>query len=51
MQLYEKAADGDMKSLELASGYQEQLETHDFYSIDIRNRACRKWIGADCHRS
>lgn len=34
MQLYEKAADGDMKSLELASGYQEQLETHDFYSID-----------------
>ena len=34
MQLYEKAADGDMKSLELAAYYQEQLETHDFYSID-----------------
>ena len=36
MQLYEKAADGDMKNLELAACYQEQLETHDFYSIDIR---------------
>lgn len=34
MQLYEKAADGDLKSLELAAHYQEQLETHDFYSID-----------------
>ena len=34
MQLYEKAADGDMKNLELAAYYQEQLETHDFYSID-----------------
>ena len=34
IQLYEKASDGDMKSLERASYYQEQLETHDFYSID-----------------
>ena len=34
MELYEKAADGDMKSLELAAYYQEQLEAHDFYSID-----------------
>lgn len=34
MQLYEKAADGDSKSLELAAHYQEQLETYDFYSID-----------------
>lgn len=34
MQLYEKAADGDSKSLELAAYYQEQLETYDFYSID-----------------
>lgn len=34
IQLYEKAADGDMKNLELAAYYQEQLETHDFYSID-----------------
>ena len=34
MELYEKAADGDMKSLELAAHYQEQLEAHDFYSID-----------------
>ena len=34
MQLYEKAADGDMKNLELAAYYQEQLETHGFYSID-----------------
>ena len=34
LQLYEKAADGDMKSLELAARYQEQLEAHDFYSID-----------------
>ena len=25
-----KAADGDMKSLELAARYQEQLEAHDF---------------------
>lgn len=30
MQLYEKAADGDMKNLELAAYYQEQLETHGF---------------------
>ena len=30
LQLYEKAADGDMKSLELAARYQEQLEAHDF---------------------
>ena len=34
LQFYEKAADGDMKSLELAARYQEQLEAHDFYSID-----------------
>ena len=34
MQLYERAADGDTKSLELAAHYQEQLEAHDFYSID-----------------
>lgn len=34
MRLYEKAADGDTRSLELAARYQEQLENHDFYSID-----------------
>ena len=34
LQLYERAADGDTKSLELAAHYQEQLEAHDFYSID-----------------
>lgn len=34
MELYEKAAGGDMKSLEMAARYQEQLEAHDFYSID-----------------
>lgn len=34
MELYKKAAAGDMKSLELAARYQEYLETHDFYSID-----------------
>ena len=34
IQLYEKAAEGDLRSMELAARYQEQLETHDFYSID-----------------
>lgn len=34
--LYEKAACGDKAALELAAGYQEQLEIHDFYSIDNR---------------
>ncbi len=34
MELNEKAAEGDMKSLELAAQYQEQLEASDFYSID-----------------
>ena len=34
MELYEKTAGGDMKSLEMAARYQEQLEAHDFYSID-----------------
>lgn len=34
MRLYEKAADGDAESLEQAAYYQEQLEAHDFYSID-----------------
>ena len=34
MKLYEKAAEGDNKSMELAARYQEQLEIHDFYSID-----------------
>ena len=48
MQLYEKAADGDMKSLELAAYYQEQLETHDFYSIDTAIERVCKWSGAAC---
>lgn len=48
MQLYEKAADGDMKNLELAAYYQEQLETHDFYSIYTCDRARCKWAGAAC---
>ena len=34
MRLYEKSADGDAESLEQAAYYQEQLEAHDFYSID-----------------
>lgn len=34
MQLYEKAADGDWTSLELAARYQEQLERRGFYSLD-----------------
>ena len=33
-QLYEKAAEGDGRSLELAARYQEELEARDFYSID-----------------
>ena len=33
-QLYEKAAEGDDRSLGLAARYQEELEACDFYSID-----------------
>lgn len=32
--LYERAAAGDSKALNLAAQYQEQLEYHNFYSID-----------------
>lgn len=35
-QLYEKAAAGDTECLTLAAKYQEQLEIHDFYSIDTQ---------------
>lgn len=34
MQFYEKAAEGDVRSLEVAARYQEELEACDFYSID-----------------
>lgn len=34
MELYENISEDNLKSLELAAQYQEQLETHDFYSID-----------------
>lgn len=33
---YERAAVGQMEYLDLAAKYQEQLEIHDFYSIDTR---------------
>ena len=34
MQFYEKAAEGDVRSLEVAARYQEELEACDFYYID-----------------
>ena len=33
---YEKAATGNMEYLSLAAKHQEQLEIHDFYSIDTQ---------------
>lgn len=34
--LYEKAADGNMDYLNRAASFQEELEIHDFYSIETR---------------
>lgn len=52
-QLYEKAAVGDINALNLAAQYQEQLELHDFYSIDmaveqVANGLGLLAIGLDC---
>ena len=43
--LYEKAAMGHGDSLHLAAQYQEQLEIHDFYSIDTRIEQVAKGLG------
>lgn len=43
--LYEKAAMGHGESLHLAAQYQEQLEIHDFYSIDTRIEQVAKGLG------
>lgn len=54
MQLYEGAASsGDERSLELAAYYQEQLEIHEFYSIDtaidrVANGLGLLAIGLEC---
>lgn len=45
LQLYKKAADGDRKSLELGARYQEQLEVHNFYSIDTVIERVAKGLG------
>ena len=45
MQLYEKAAEGDSRSLELAARYQEQLEKHNFYSIDTEIERVANGLG------
>ena len=51
--LYEKAAMGQGECLDLAARYQEQLEIHDFYSIDtqidqVANGLGLFAIGLDC---
>lgn len=45
IKLYEKAAQGDEKSLETAAQYQEQLEVHDFYSIDTEIERVANGLG------
>ena len=42
---YEKAAMGDMEYLSLAAKYQEQLESHDFYSIDTQIEQVANGLG------
>lgn len=43
--LYEKAARGHTECLGLAARYQEQLEIHDFYSIDTRIEQVASGLG------
>ena len=48
MQLYEKAADGDMKSLELAAYYQEQLKHMTSIPLILRSSALQMgWAACD----
>ena len=42
---YEKAAMGDMEYLSLAAKHQEQLEIHDFYSIDTQIEQVANGLG------
>ncbi len=42
---YEKAATGDMEYLSLAAKHQEQLEIHDFYSIDTQIEQVANGLG------
>jgi ATPase subunit of ABC transporter with duplicated ATPase domains len=44
-QLYEKAGRGDMECLDLAARYQEQLEVHNFYSIDTQIEQVANGLG------
>lgn len=43
--LYEKAAEGEAGSLGRAARLQEELETHDFYSIDTRMEQVANGLG------
>ena len=45
MELYEKAASGDMRCLELAASCQEQLEKQDFYSIETKIERVANGLG------
>lgn len=42
---YEKAAAGHMEYLSLAAKHQEQLEIHDFYSIDMQIEQVANGLG------
>lgn len=44
-QLYEKAARGHTECLDLAAKYQEQLEIHDFYSIETQIEQVANGLG------
>ena len=44
-QLYEKAARGHTECLDLAARYQEQLEIHDFYSIETQIEQVANGLG------
>lgn len=44
-ELYSRAANGDVGVLELAANYQEQLELHNFYSIDTQIEQITSGLG------
>lgn len=44
-ELYSRGANGDMAALELAADCQEQLELHDFYSIDTHIEQVASGLG------
>ncbi len=44
-QLFEKAARGHTECLDLAARYQEQLEIHDFYSIETQIEQVANGLG------